>query len=488
MPGFSVKELISGGGGSAMEILKQSAEDTKSPDQFDRPVDFLAHRRPAPNPPEVSLDGGLTEIVSVPSTDLSSTDVAEKGSIEDASAPELGRMRLLLNALIGAGESAVASNPSSVLRTNKLPSQPEGSPPECFLSPTLLNSPSVDRAEVLRICKSAWAFVRLMASREQGTQNQRLDEKIRSVASLLEDHLSPLLYRRQGVSCSFETLKNKAHYNNNVTQLSGDTPTEPTNFLENICLPFQPPFAINSDLENPFDLSKESGAFLTESAFQMSPFRQHRKPKRIRTAFSPSQLLRLENAFETNHYVVGQERKKLADSLSLTETQVKVWFQNRRTKFKRIRTEVQDGTGSNAESVQPVAVGNKVGFPKKDPSAPTGEATNDQTFRDECPPMNTCKAANFTFSHSTVDAGFSPGGVKFHPPKAEYGARKRLTGNTTVAAFKSTFKAPDSMFFTSLPSFHPAVPSVPKATDHQVHQCEPPKVVNSRCDQWRRYC
>ncbi|XP_035697109.1 homeobox protein EMX1-like [Branchiostoma floridae] len=63
-----------------------------------------------------------------------------------------------------------------------------------------------------------------------------------------------------------------------------------------------------------------------------NPFR---KPKRIRTAFTPSQLLRLEHAFEKNHYVVGQERKHLAQSLSLTETQVKVWFQNRRTKHKR---------------------------------------------------------------------------------------------------------------------------------------------------------
>ncbi|XP_033633253.1 homeobox protein EMX1-like [Asterias rubens] len=70
-------------------------------------------------------------------------------------------------------------------------------------------------------------------------------------------------------------------------------------------------------------------------------FLQHpfRKPKRIRTAFSPTQLLRLEQAFEKNHYVVGAERKQLAANLNLTETQVKVWFQNRRTKYKRIKTE-----------------------------------------------------------------------------------------------------------------------------------------------------
>lgn len=48
----------------------------------------------------------------------------------------------------------------------------------------------------------------------------------------------------------------------------------------------------------------------------------YRKPKRIRTAFSPHQLLKLEQAFEKNHYVVGAERKLLAASLNLTETQV----------------------------------------------------------------------------------------------------------------------------------------------------------------------
>ncbi|XP_022918547.1 homeotic protein empty spiracles-like [Onthophagus taurus] len=81
--------------------------------------------------------------------------------------------------------------------------------------------------------------------------------------------------------------------------------------------------------------------------FLLQPFR---KPKRIRTAFSPSQLLKLEHAFEKNHYVVGAERKQLAQSLSLTETQVKVWFQNRRTKHKRMQQEEEAKTsqgGSN---------------------------------------------------------------------------------------------------------------------------------------------
>lgn len=64
-----------------------------------------------------------------------------------------------------------------------------------------------------------------------------------------------------------------------------------------------------------------------------------RKQKRIRTAFAPLQLLKLEHAFEGNQYVVGTERKALAKNLNLSETQVKVWFQNRRTKHKRLNQE-----------------------------------------------------------------------------------------------------------------------------------------------------
>ncbi|XP_013913186.1 PREDICTED: homeobox protein EMX2 isoform X3 [Thamnophis sirtalis] len=59
-----------------------------------------------------------------------------------------------------------------------------------------------------------------------------------------------------------------------------------------------------------------------------------RKPKRIRTAFSPSQLLRLEHAFEKNHYVVGAERKQLAHSLSLTETQMIYLLLKRRARME----------------------------------------------------------------------------------------------------------------------------------------------------------
>ncbi|XP_059507630.1 ventral anterior homeobox 2 [Stegostoma tigrinum] len=59
------------------------------------------------------------------------------------------------------------------------------------------------------------------------------------------------------------------------------------------------------------------------------------RPKRTRTSFTAEQLYRLEMEFQRCQYVVGKERTELARQLSLSETQVKVWFQNRRTKQKK---------------------------------------------------------------------------------------------------------------------------------------------------------
>nr|XP_013047961.2 homeobox protein not2-like [Anser cygnoides]XP_047901572.1 homeobox protein not2-like [Anser cygnoides] len=57
--------------------------------------------------------------------------------------------------------------------------------------------------------------------------------------------------------------------------------------------------------------------------------------KRVRTVFKPEQLERLEQEFLKQQYMVGTERVDLAATLHLTETQVKVWFQNRRIKWRK---------------------------------------------------------------------------------------------------------------------------------------------------------
>ncbi|XP_012998763.2 homeobox protein Nkx-3.1 [Cavia porcellus] len=57
--------------------------------------------------------------------------------------------------------------------------------------------------------------------------------------------------------------------------------------------------------------------------------------KRSRAAFSHTQVLELERKFSHQKYLSAPERAHLARNLKLTETQVKIWFQNRRYKTKR---------------------------------------------------------------------------------------------------------------------------------------------------------
>ncbi|XP_052871264.1 homeobox protein B-H1-like [Anopheles cruzii] len=102
------------------------------------------------------------------------------------------------------------------------------------------------------------------------------------------------------------------------------------------------------------------------------------RKKRPRTAFSAAQIKALETEFERGKYLSVAKRTALAKQLHLTETQIKIWFQNRRTKWKRKYTAdveslashyyTQLGIGSFA---RPMVVGDRLWLFSQSPNGPT---------------------------------------------------------------------------------------------------------------------
>ncbi|CAF0844614.1 unnamed protein product [Adineta steineri] len=71
------------------------------------------------------------------------------------------------------------------------------------------------------------------------------------------------------------------------------------------------------------------------------------KRKSSRPTFTGHQIFALEKMFENTKYLAGTERSRLASQLAMSEAQVKVWFQNRRTKWrKKHAAEIHGSNGS----------------------------------------------------------------------------------------------------------------------------------------------
>ncbi|KAG7506921.1 homeobox protein HMX3-B-like [Solea senegalensis] len=112
-----------------------------------------------------------------------------------------------------------------------------------------------------------------------------------------------------------------------------------------------------SDAEEPKREVDHGGDDWRKKTDDLDPEKKPCRKKKTRTVFSRSQVFQLESTFDIKRYLSSSERAGLAASLHLTETQVKIWFQNRRNKWKRqLAAELEAANLSHAAAQRIVRV------------------------------------------------------------------------------------------------------------------------------------
>ncbi|KAK8732902.1 hypothetical protein OTU49_017456 [Cherax quadricarinatus] len=141
-----------------------------------------------------------------------------------------------------------------------------------------------------------------------------------------------------------------------------------------------------------------------------------KKMRKPRTIYSSLQLQHLNKIFQRTQYLSLPERADLAASLGLTQTQIKIWFQNRRSKYKKLMKAAQSGSGPSTPMGAPITPGSPLAGSPLEGSSPLGQPLPSSTPQSISPAPPTAQSPPSSHPYTSMSTASTPHGPSSQGP------------------------------------------------------------------------